>query len=92
MNRSEQIEVLETFRKTLRQELHNLRERPEILWQQMYNRLQRVDDESGVVSKVMLPEFKKRTSLGANPWMEDELRKKIQNYIAFIRSKPLTVK
>ncbi len=70
MNRSEQKTVLESFRKTLGQELHNLKEWPEILWQQMYNRLQWVDgdDEDDPVSKVLAPEFKKRTILDAKPW------------------------
>ena len=40
MNHSGQKRVLEAFRKTLGQEFHNIRERPEILWQQLYNRLQ----------------------------------------------------
>ena len=40
MTRSEQKTVLEAFRKTIGQELHNLGDWPEILWQQMFNRLQ----------------------------------------------------
>ncbi len=70
MNRSEQKTVLEAFGKTLGQELHNLKEWPEILWQQMYNRLQWVDGEQsdGPVSKVIAPEFKKRTSPDTRPW------------------------
>jgi WD40 repeat protein len=76
MNCSEQITVLEAFRKTLGKELHNLRERPEILWQQMYNRLQWADDEEGErpISQAIAPEFKKRTAPGARPWLQLKTR------------------
>jgi len=65
-NREEQHDVLTAFRRVLGQELHNLRERPEVLWQQMYNRLQWVDDEEGdrPVLQVIAPEFQKRISPG----------------------------
>jgi WD40 repeat protein len=72
VNRSEeQLEVLTVFRRVLGQELHNLSEWPEILWQQMYNRLQWVDDEGGKrpVSQVITLEFQKRTSPGTKPWL-----------------------
>jgi len=76
MNRTEKKTVLEAFGKTLRQELHNLRERPEILWQQLYNCLQWVDDEEGdrSVSQVIASEFKKRTSPGGRPWLHLKTR------------------
>jgi WD40 repeat protein len=76
MNCSEQMTVLQAFRKTLRQELHNLREWLEILWQQMYNRLKWADDEEGdrPVSQVIAPEFQKRTSPGAKPWVHLKTR------------------
>jgi WD40 repeat protein len=69
-NREDQHEVLTAFRKVLGQELHNLKEWPEVLWQQMYNRLQWIDggDKDGPVSCVIAPEFKKRTAPGANIW------------------------
>ena len=40
MNRAEQRKVLDAFSRTLNREAHNLKEWPELLWQQMYNRLQ----------------------------------------------------
>jgi WD40 repeat protein len=76
MSRSDRKAVLEAFRKTLGQELHNLGERPEILWQQMFNRLQWVDsmDSEGPVSRVIASEFKKRISLGAKHWFHNLCR------------------
>jgi len=76
MNCSEQKTIIEAFGRVLSQELHNIRERPEILWQQMYNRLQWVDDEGGdrPVSQVIAPEFKKRTSQGAKRWLHLKTR------------------
>jgi hypothetical protein len=46
MNRSDQHEVLERFFRTYIREVHNLKKYPEILWQQMYNRLQWADEGS----------------------------------------------
>lgn len=70
MNRKEQKKVLEAFRKVLGKELHNLMIWPDILWQQMYNRLQWEDGEDGdgPVSNILAPEFKKRIHPGSNPW------------------------
>jgi len=72
MNRKEQKTVLEAFRKALGQELHNLRERPEILWQQMYNRLQGVDreDGKGLISGIIKPELENRSNPGSEPWLK----------------------
>ena len=85
MDRSEQKIVLEAFGKVLGQELHNIKERPDILWQQMYNRLQWVDGEkgNGLVSKVIAPEYDGRTSPGTRPWLHNLCR--IRESEAFIR-------
>jgi hypothetical protein len=48
MNRSDQRAVLEAFSKDFTREIHNLKERPDILWQQMYNRLQWADGDEGL--------------------------------------------
>ncbi|MDT8401320.1 MAG: WD40 repeat domain-containing protein [Bacteroidales bacterium] len=72
MNRTEQKTVLEAFRKVLGQELHNLRERPEILWQQMYNRLQWVDREggNGLISGIIKSVVEYRSKPGSEPWFK----------------------
>jgi hypothetical protein len=70
-NYSEMREVLEAFSRALSQEAHNLRERPDILWQQMFNRLQWADceDKNGPVTKVLEPQFKKRSQPGSPLWL-----------------------
>ena len=40
MDRTDQRAVLKAFSRDFNREIHNLREVPDILWQQMYNRLQ----------------------------------------------------
>jgi len=76
MKRSEQKTVLSAFKRALSQERHNLLMRPEILWQQIYNRLQWADGEEkdGPVTKVVAPEFEKRTAQGARPWLHNRCR------------------
>jgi WD40 repeat protein len=70
-NYSEMREVLESFSRALSQEAHNLRERPDILWQEMFNRLQWADgeDKNGPVTKVLEPQFKKRSQPGSHLWL-----------------------
>jgi len=71
MSYSEQKKVLEEFRKVVGQELHNLRKQPQILWQQLFNRLQWVDKEkNGPVSKVINQELEKRITHGSEPWLK----------------------
>jgi len=71
MNLLEQNKVLKAFRDVLSKELHNLIEKPGILWQQMYNRLQWVDDkEDGPVSKVIKDELEKRIKPGSKSWLK----------------------
>jgi len=73
---SDQRTVLAAFSSDLNRELHNLREYPGIFWQQMYNRLQWADGEErdGPVSKVIAPEFEKRTAPGVRPWLHLKTR------------------
>ncbi len=75
-DRKEQSEVLRAFRRALSQERHNFKNRPEILWQQMYNRLQWLDGEEkdGPVTKVTSPEFEKRTAPEAKPWLHNKCK------------------
>ncbi len=76
MSKKEQKEVLKSLKQVLSQERHNLLEWPEILWQQMYNRLQWVDEEGkdGPVTKTIEPEFEKRITPGARPWLHNKCR------------------
>jgi hypothetical protein len=64
MNRTDQRTVLEAFSREFRREMHNIQERPDTIWQQMYNMLQWADgpDKDGPVTKVIAPEFDERTA------------------------------
>lgn len=66
MDLTEQRTILEAFSRTLGKELHNLRERPDILWQQMYNRLQWEGNDA--LSVVITPELEWRKRPGAQCW------------------------
>ena len=69
--RSDQRRVLEAFGKVTRREAHKLTELPDLLWQQMYNRLQWSDGpaKDGAVSQVLAPELEDRSKPGAGPWL-----------------------
>ena len=60
-------EVLQAFSNGLGRESHVLTKHPDLLWQQLYNRLQWEGDE---ISHILEPEFKARCSLGSNPWLK----------------------
>jgi hypothetical protein len=62
---------LEAFARALRREAHNLRQRPDLLWQQMYNRLQWEDEP---LPGVLAPELDRRTAPGAAPWLRTRAR------------------
>src|SRR5664279_1778676 len=66
--------------------MHNLQEMPDIIWQQMYNRLQWADgpDKDGPVAKVIAPEFDKRTAPKARPWFH--LNSRLRESEALIRT------
>jgi hypothetical protein len=53
--RSDQCLVLEAFGKALGREAHNLTRWPDLLWQQLYNRLQWADgpEKAGAVNEVL---------------------------------------
>jgi WD40 repeat protein len=74
--RSDQRLVLEAFGKVLGREAHNLTPHPDLLWQQMYNRLQWVDgpEKDGVVSRVLAPEFEEHSKPGARLWLHSLTR------------------
>jgi len=74
--RADQRLVLEAFRKVLGQEAHNLTQRPDLLWQQMYNRLQWADgpQKGRVNTGVLAPEFEERSKPGAGPWLRSLTR------------------
>lgn len=63
--------VLEAFAQALGREVQNLSSRPDLLWQQLYNRLQW---EEQPVPRVLAPELARRTALGAPPWMRTRTR------------------
>ena len=62
----EKRQVLTRFSKAVKREAHNLQHWPDLLYQQLYNRLQ-WDEEP--VPQVLKPEFERRTAPGAAPWM-----------------------
>ena len=66
MKRTEQKKVLEAFRKVMGRELHNLRERPDLLWQQMYNRLQWTGEN---LDGYLEHERVNRCRPGSSPWL-----------------------
>ena len=86
MDRADQRKVLEAFSKDFVREMHNLQERPDIIWQQMYNRLQWTDGpaKDGPVAKVIAPEFDKRTAPKARPWFH--LNSRLRESGALIRT------
>ncbi len=73
---TEQGAVLQAFSKALDREAHVLTRHHDLLWQQMYNRLQWDDSvqKDGRVSKVIAPAFKSRCSPGSKPWFHNKCR------------------
>lgn len=71
MSRTEQRTVLEAFSRTLAREAHNLVQWPELLWQQMYNRLQWADDRDteGLLQRMLQAELAERQQRGARSWL-----------------------
>jgi len=62
----EKREVFDAFSRALVRESHNLMQRPDLLWQQLYNRLQW---EKEPVTAVLQPEYERRTAPGAALWL-----------------------
>ena len=67
----EQKMVLTAFSRALAREAHVLARQPELLWQQLYNRLQW---EGAETQKVLVPEMAMRSSPGAAPWARTRTR------------------
>lgn len=74
--RSDQRPVLEAFGKALVREAHNLTQQPDLLWQQMFNRLQWVDgtEKDGIVTGVLAPELEERSKPSAGLWLRSLTR------------------
>jgi WD40 repeat protein len=74
--RSDHRRVLEAFAKVLGREAHNLTRWPELLWQQLYNRLQWADGlrGTGVITPVLAPELEERSRPGARLWLHSLTR------------------
>ena len=62
---SEQKAVLKPFYRALTREAHVLTRDPDLLWQQMYNRLQWEEE----VKQVIAPELARRIAPGTKPWL-----------------------
>lgn len=63
--------VLDAFEAAIRREAHNLQAHPDLLWQQLYNRLQW---EAEPVLGVLEPDFKRRSAPGSPPWLRTRVR------------------
>lgn len=57
--------VLQAFSRSLRREMHVLTQHPDLLWQQMHNRLQWEGEESKLLLEA---ELENRTATGFKPW------------------------
>lgn len=66
---SERFEVLDAFSRALRRESHNIFFRPDLLWQQLCNRLQW---EGKPVQDALEPELALRSSSRAHLWIKTE--------------------
>ena len=58
--------ILLAFSRALGREAHVLVEHPDLLWQQMYNRLQWEGEET---SQILAPELARRSAPGVRPWL-----------------------
>lgn len=62
--------TLQSFERAARREGHNLSRWPELLWQQLHNRLQW---EAEPLPEVLAPELTRRTSPDSGPWLRTAL-------------------
>jgi WD40 repeat protein len=67
---NQQRSILGAYYAALTKESHNLRTHPELLWQQLYNRLQWDD---GPVKNMLEPALAAHTAPGAKPWIKTRL-------------------
>ena|SRR5712691_11250049 len=58
--------TLEAFARALKREVHVFLERPHLLWQQLYNRLQWEEEP---VPQLLAPELAHRSTPGATAWL-----------------------
>jgi WD40 repeat protein len=63
---AEKANVFSTFSKALQRESHVLKEHPDLLWQQIHNRLQWVE---GPTADLLSAERETRSSPGCQPWL-----------------------
>jgi WD40 repeat protein/tetratricopeptide (TPR) repeat protein len=71
----DQKAVLQAFSHALGREAHVLAQYPDLLWQQLYNRLQWEDgNQDGPVSKLLSTEAKKRSAPGSRPWLHSRCK------------------
>jgi WD40 repeat protein len=68
-DRADQRFALQVFAQALGKEAHNLTRWPDLLWQQLYNRLQWVDGPVGAVGRVLAPELSERSKPDAVLWL-----------------------
>jgi WD40 repeat protein len=68
---SEHFVVFDAFAGALRREAHRLTHRPDLLWQQLFNRLQWEDAR---VVKILEPELERRSGVSARPWFRTKTR------------------
>ena len=72
----ERRQVMEAFAKALVRAAHDLRHRPDLLWQQTYNQLQWAEaaENGGAINQVVEPELAVRTEPGAWAWVRSLTR------------------
>jgi WD40 repeat protein len=66
----EQKTTLSAFAQALQREVHVLQDRPDLLWQQLYNRLQWEDEP---ITRLLIPEIEHRCKPGAEPWLKNQI-------------------
>src|SRR5665648_604721 len=80
-----QSTVLKAFSRALGREAHVLTHQPDILWQQMYNRLQWLEESrDDPLSNVIATEFDTRSRSGAKPWFHN--RSRLRESEAFLKN------
>jgi hypothetical protein len=67
----ERVAVLRSFDRALGRETHVLMQRPELVWQQLYNRLQWAEEP---LPGLLEPELQRRSAPGTAPWLRTKTR------------------
>src|SRR4030065_2722488 len=79
-----QGKVLQAFSRDLNREAHILTEHPELLWQQLYNRLQwEGEGGDGFISRLIAAEFAYRSGVNGKHWFHR--RNKIRESESLVR-------